>query len=316
MKSLIKKFYYSYVRADYPLLPLTKHLRRPLRWYYHLSPVLQHDTQFHWKPFLLKTIHKTFIQNIPQDFTIFHDQIRFRSYGTDMALHGYYVGEIEYHLIQFLANCIEPDFVMFDVGAHHGLFTTITAYILKQNGWSGVIHSFEPFTDNFSLLQHNVSQNNAESFVELYPYAVANQVGEQNFIINQDENSDNALQSEIELDRAQRNTISHKVEVTTLDSFMPQVDHVNLIKIDVQGGEPFVLQGAQNLIAKYQPIIIVEAVQDLPSTKETQKFLLENNYDIFGVTQDGKLCEPNSQAVFISWDWVGIPRSRHFNFVP
>jgi hypothetical protein len=52
IRSLGKALIRVHEQRGYPLLPLTRQLRGPMRWLYHRSPYLRHDSVFHWKPSL------------------------------------------------------------------------------------------------------------------------------------------------------------------------------------------------------------------------------------------------------------------------
>jgi hypothetical protein len=54
-----------------------------------------------------------------------------------------------------------------------------------------------------------------------------------------------------------------KVKSVTLDSLLHDMDEwqkIDFIKIDVEGYEPFVIQGAKKLIEKHRPILQLEVV--------------------------------------------------------
>ncbi|NCR89998.1 MAG: FkbM family methyltransferase [Microcystis aeruginosa G13-07] len=309
IKNTIKSIISAYKSAEYPLLPITKFLQNPMYWLYHQSPLLRHDSKFYLKPFLLRHIHDLLIVNHPQDFKIYGEKINFRSYGSLMSVQGYYVGEIEYHLVQYIVSQIKPGFVMLDIGAHHGVYTLIVAYELKSRGWTGVIHSFEPNPLNFSLLEHNVKQNQLTDYVILHNEAVSNTEGRQKLLVHSGENSGCQLESvEVLEEGSCPNLIEeYDIKVCQLDSLISQLKDVKLIKMDIQGAETFALQGGENIIKRDKPILVVEAVQNWSSTEKTKEFLNDHNYEIYGVSSKGKLCQMDSPDVFVSWDWVGLP---------
>lgn len=306
IKNLVRSLYRSYSKAGYPLLPLTRFAREPLRWYFHRSPLMRHDSRPFLRPYLVMKLHEALVRELPQDFKIYHGQIKFRSYGSLMSLHGYYVGEIEYHLLRFLQSQIRDGFVMLDVGGHHGLFTLTAAFELKRRGFSGKVYSFEPYPENFDLLRYNVQQNNLNDYTQLLNIAVAATPGTGDLVVRLDENSDNSLDTGTQ--GTSEHTVRRQVPITTLDQMMDQIKRVHVIKIDVQGGEPAVLAGAEQLIARDRPVLIVEAVPEWPSTAQIRDFLVKHDYKIYGVDSNGQLCLPNSNAAFVSWDWVGIPQ--------
>lgn len=309
LKEIDQKLSNNYLRAGRPLLPITKFIRKPMRWYYHQSPLLRHDSKIYLKPFLLQRLHSLFVVDYPKDFTIYKNQIKFRSFGSIMSEQAYYTGEVEHHLVQYLIKQICPNFVMIDVGGHHGAYTLIVAYELKKRGWNGVIHCFEPDINNFALLEYNIKQNELEEYVILYNQAVSNVTGKQDFCLLND-NSGNYLLSESNLfnNHKQKDISIQQVDVMQLDDLISKLDPVNLIKFDIQGGESLALKGAEKIIKQNRPILLVEAVQQWQSTKETEKILNQYQYLIQGVDKHGQLCHFNSPQVYVSWDWVALPQ--------
>lgn len=308
-KSIVNKLFHLYSLAGYPLLPITRFMREPMRWYYHQEPVLRHDSKFKYKPFLLHLLHRLLIVDHPHDFTIYQNQIKFRSFGSLMSVQGYYVGEIEYHLVQYIVSQIRPGFVMIDVGAHHGLYTLIVAYELKSRGWEGVIHSFEPDPSNFTLLKYNICQNKLDKYVVLHQEAVANTEGEENLLIFAHENSANTLECNSHLygNKDNKSVVTQPVKTVNLNSLLNKISGVNLIKMDIQGSEYLALEGAEKLITRNEPIIVVEAVQEWETASKIKEFLVDHNYEIYSVDKNGILCQQKSSDVFVSWDWIGLP---------
>jgi len=308
-RSLGKMLIRAHEERGYPLLPLTRRLRVPLRWLYHRSPYLRHDSRFHWRPSLLLGLHGLLIRDHPRDFTIHDGQLSFRSYGSVMSFQGYYVGEIERHLVDFVVREVRDGFTMLDVGAHHGAFTIIVAHELRARGWTGRIHSFEPDPVNFELLRHNVEHNGLGDYVTLHPVAVSNVEGDELLIGAEGENSGNTLAStgEFAIDSSAAAQISRRVPVVTLDGMLAELPRVDFIKMDIQGAEPLALAGAAQLLARHRPVLAVEAVDGWPSSETTRGFLVEHGYRLHGVTQHGELCEVGAPDAFVSWDWIAVP---------
>jgi FkbM family methyltransferase len=311
IKITAKKILDFYAWIGYPLLPITRLMVRPMRWYYHQDPLLKHDSTGSFKSLVLLFLHRLLVNEHSPDFTIYQNQIQFRSVNSIMSIHGYYVGEIEYHLVKYIVSQIKSDFVMIDVGAHHGLYTTIVAYELKKRGLKGVVYSFEPDPKNFSLLKHNLKQNELSEYVNLYPMAVSDTDGVESFIVYQLDNSGNTLEKTSNCSIPEgANVISQKVKTVALDTLFTDISHINLIKIDIQGGEPVAIEGAKKVIERCRPILVLEAIQEWSSTQQLQDLLLNYNYKIYGVDKQSRLCEANSPQAFVSWDWVAIPKSN------
>ncbi len=312
LKNIEHQFSKAYTQAGYPLLPITKFIRQPMRWYFHLSPLLRHDSKIYLKPYIMERLHSLLVCEHPQDFLIYNNQIKFRSFGSIMSIQAYYVGELEYHLVQYVIQQICPKFVMLDIGAHHGAYSLIAAYELKKRGWKGIIHSFEPDPNNFALLEYNVKQNGLEDYIVLHNCAVGSENCQDNLIIYPD-NSGNFLASNPDtVNSAKEEENSIEVKVVKLDDYLSELSTVSLLKMDIQGAEPLALLGAKELIKCHKPIIVTEAMQHLQSTEEVKNILLHQyNYAIYGVKTNGDLSPLHSSEIFVSWDWVALPQKEN-----
>lgn len=138
--------------------------------------------------------------------------------------------------------------VFIDVGAHIG---THTIRVARKLGSRGKVIAFEPNPHNFSLLEKNIKLNNLKN-IKTYPAACSNKNGKASLYIHgfyggSYVNSDSAG--------------GKKVDSITLDTAVKEnkVKRVGLIKIDVEGFEPFVLMGAKETLRKFTPNIIFEA---------------------------------------------------------
>jgi FkbM family methyltransferase len=138
------------------------------------------------------------------------------------------------------ANCI-------DVGAH-------TADILKKiikYAPEGNHFAFEPIPWLYKDLAKKYSRK-----VKVFDLALSNEKGDATFYLFKDRPAVSGLkQRTFSTDYGSQET---KVKVETLDNIIPENLPIHLIKIDVEGAELQVLQGAANILKKYKPIIIFE----------------------------------------------------------
>lgn len=141
--------------------------------------------------------------------------------------------------------------VCLDVGAHVGIATVHFAKHFNQ------VFSFEPVKETFECLIKNTS---SLPNVTIFNKAVSNKE-EQIYIEINPTNTGNSVPAKI----GNEVLWSTPIKAITLDS-LPFAD-VDLIKIDVEGFEAFVLQGAETLIRRNKPIIILE-VKGLGATKD------------------------------------------------
>ncbi|MBI1884960.1 MAG: FkbM family methyltransferase [Chloroflexi bacterium] len=138
---------------------------------------------------------------------------------------------------------VGPGMTVMDVGAHWGYFTLLAA---RGVGEGGRVYAFEPHPDNWALLVKNV-QTNGYSNVVAVQKAVADRAGQVPLFLGKSDAGCNSLY---------RNPLTREesipVEVTTLDAFLEREGgpRVDLIKIDIEGGEPAALEGARGLVQR------------------------------------------------------------------
>ena len=140
--------------------------------------------------------------------------------------------------------------MIFDVGAHVGLAATRYRELFPQ----AMIHSFEPFPESFAVLQSNVR---SLAPIELHATAVARSKGQAEFSVNQNSATNSLLASDEQARpywRGDTPVTTGKIVVPTiaLDDFAAErsIDRVDILKMDVQGGEYDVLLGAESLLQR------------------------------------------------------------------
>lgn len=308
VKHVLRLMIDGYVRLGRPLAPITRWVRRPMRWYFHRSKTLRHDVTGAWSSKLLYHVHHVFVGEHPADFLIHGGKLRFRSTGSAMAVHGYYVGEIEHHLVRFMMGRLSPGFVMLDVGAHHGAHSLVVAHELVGRDLGGRIVAFEPDPTNLELLRSNVTNNGLETHIDIRAVAVAERDGTHEILFSVEDNSSHTFVENRPYALSRGRAVTARVPTIHLDGLLRELPRVDLVKIDVQGAEPLVLAGAETLIRRHRPVLVVEAVPGWPSTERTAALLRAYEYDVYGLTAAGELCGLASPEVFVSWDWVGMPR--------
>jgi FkbM family methyltransferase len=133
-----------------------------------------------------------------------------------------------------------------DVGAHVGNHTVFFAQVLGLR-----TIAFEPNPASFRYLKANISANAVGDKCQTHNLAVGHERGR-------------AL---LRLHGAERNSAAvgvqlagkGDVEVITLDEALREEPQVDIMKIDVEGFEARVLEGAQATIARHRPLVYVEA---------------------------------------------------------
>jgi FkbM family methyltransferase len=279
--------------------------RAAIKAIYHKEKTLKHDIKSDLRATMLNGLHQTLVGGLPQPFLIHNKQLKFNSEGGLMSVQAYYVGEVEYHQMSYLIEThLSANMIFLDVGGHHGAFATIVGYELKKKNLGGKVYTFEPDPRNISFIQKNLAENDLEKNVEIVAKAVSNQNGKGRFITSTD-NSCNWL--ELGIETAAELSSTEIVEMVSLDVFCENFDRIDVIKIDIQGGELNALKGAENVIKKYRPILFVEIMDYSKDAKDAKSYLHELGYTLHYLTKKSQLVAADSPDIFISWDVVAIP---------
>jgi FkbM family methyltransferase len=168
---------------------------------------------------------------------------------TDMTRRG---GVYEHYIFDYIREKLNVQgTTIIDVGANFGFHTLEFADLV---GDEGKVYSFEPQRLVYYQLCGNVILNGRDN---IYPNNVA--LSDEKNVLKM-ENLQYHSDEAINIGNAHLNACTHlaynMVEVNTLDSF--GLENVSVLKIDVQGYEPKVLDGAKETILKNKPVIFIE----------------------------------------------------------
>lgn len=192
-----------------------------------------------------------------------------------------------------------------DVGSYIGSFAYAMRHILPEVQ----IYSFEPLPDNYESLVKNLS-----TFGNFQAFNIA--IGEQAGEIEFNRSDFNPSSSVLEMEDLHRQTFPHsahstlvKVPVARLDDFREKMTLVPpvFLKIDVQGFEEAVLQGAEQVLKQVDFLEIEVSFQSLYSgqalfDKIYQRlvesgFHFAGNFDSMLSPLDGSILQ--ADAIFI-----------------
>jgi len=181
------------------------------------------------------------------DLLYTHGNVLERSY----SINGFY----EKHVMQYLESTLKPEAVVMDVGANIGFFTL--AVLDKSEG--SIVHAFEPSPGSFALLKATISRNNLTKRVIINQVACNHEPGEMDFHVHAaNYGAFDGFQDTGYAGVGESKLI--KVPVTTLDIYTKQValDRLDLLKLDVEGAELFVLRGSRNVLSSLHPVVLFE----------------------------------------------------------
>jgi FkbM family methyltransferase len=173
---------------------------------------------------------------------------------------------------QWLASRLAAGDTAVDVGTSAGI---ITAALSRTVGGQGKVYAFEPAKRAFAILNRNIDLNGLTNVIP-ENVAVSNVRGQTTFVEFRYDPKDvctwrpeaSSIQTGNEDGGA--NHDSYPVETTLLDDyFMHRKRPIKAIKIDVEGFEVFVLEGAREILARDRPFLCIDIHKNVQGPGDT-----------------------------------------------
>ena len=181
----------------------------------------------------------------------------------------------EKKLYEIYKKILNKDDVVIDVGAYIGTHT------LPMSHFSKKVYAFEANPDIFSYLKQNVEQNDIQN-IELFNTLLSDSIQLLDFYKRNDGTS-----------RVSSRAVKGKclsLPADSLDNLLNIEEKIKLIKIDCEGHEFKVLEGAKKIIEKSRPIILIEVFKT--NRDELFKWSIDNLYSVEGLRGDDFLLTP------------------------
>lgn len=206
---------------------------------------------------------------------IIQGQLRGKHWIVGSSDHGCWLGSYEFAKQQLFARHIKPGDTVYDIGAHVGFYTLLSAHLV---GAKGQVVAFEPFPANAAYLKRHVELNHLTN-VRFFENAVSDRQAQVTFAIG-GSSSTGRIQPESTSD----NTLT--VESVALDELIDagQLPVPDVMKIDVEGEEFRVLRGASKLIANH-PVKLFVATHGDAVHQQCLAFLREHGYSITSLNE-------------------------------
>lgn len=158
------------------------------------------------------------------------------------------------HAHRIIDKYLKENAIILDIGANIGSHTLYWAIERKAKK----IYSFEPFDMIYEILNTNIKINYLQDKVTIYNFGLYDE------------------ECKAEIDRFSKNNIggtnfiknnNGRFQLKTLDSLNIK-EHIDLIKIDVEGAEIETLRGGLKTIEKNKPIIVIESFTNKQKLEE------------------------------------------------
>lgn len=163
--------------------------------------------------------------------------------------YGHYHERYEARLIQ---QMLAPGEHFWDIGANIGYFSLMAAAALHH---TGQVVAFEPGQTAYRRIQENIALNHFSN-IQAVNLAASNSAGEAKLYLAREiaDTGANLYQG------AEGRGEFEIIQTITLDAFLSQ-EHLpppHFIKVDVEGAELAVLQGAAQMLATAAPLLLLE----------------------------------------------------------
>jgi FkbM family methyltransferase len=188
---------------------------------------------------------------------------------------------------------VRPGTTVVDIGAYLGYYTLLGA---RGTGATGRVYAFECDPVNHRFLLHNLRLNRCEALVVASSAAVSDQGGSLPFFVRSRDLSGGSLWQE--------SGAKAVVEVasTTLDQELGG-EPVDVLKMDIEGGEPRALAGMSTTIAVSPNLVMfVEcSPHALASTGSSAAQLIERlrelGFDLSEIDEKRRVCRPIGKTI-------------------
>lgn len=194
--------------------------------------------------------------------------------GNDLSLCLFAGGAFEPNEFAFLRAVLSPGMVVLDGGANDGLYSL---YAARRVAPGGRVLAIEPSTREFQRLEANLHLN-ALSNVEALKIALGSEEGETMLSIAEPGHEGQNTIGERVSNPKVITTGHETVRVETIDGLVEglELDRLDFVKLDVEGSEVDALEGARAVLARFRPIVLLEAEDErLASQRRTKQDLLD-----------------------------------------
>jgi FkbM family methyltransferase len=190
------------------------------------------------------------------------------------------VDRYEPEVCAFLRHVLKPGATFIDCGANVGYFSIQAGDLVGQ---TGTVVAIEANPDTYKLLERNLRANN---FGTALHCALTSQGEEVELFVPGSWDVYSSLRAGSVVEGVPDH--SYKVKARKLDELVEELGlgRVDLVKIDVEGGELDVLNSATKLLATFRPFIVMEygsntwsafdaTAQDLKSLAENHGYAIQ-----------------------------------------
>lgn len=213
--------------------------------------------------------YKYFFRKVPEIDSGIGKGLRFDvGRGTKFFISGQYERPVQ----DMIESLVKPSDVCYDVGANLGFFSVLLGRLV---GSTGMVYAFEPVPENAAMIEKNAQLNHFNN-IQVLRIACSRGSNKSELLLAHHIGGAVLKNAGVPPDFSGEKIL---VKTSSLDLLVEsdQIMPPDLVKIDVEGAELDVLISMENILKKWEPIVIVE-VDDAIQSKCEEKLLLCREY--------------------------------------
>lgn len=207
--------------------------------------------------------------------TVFGHKIVVDTRDMSLAPHILLDGEWEAWIVQVFLNFVKPGMNVVDIGSNVGFYSLLAA---DKIGPGGTLTCFEANSELASTLFHNLHLNGFHDRSKVVNKAVFSHTKKLDFKIYENYMGSSSIWANDEHAAIYHDKLKTvEIESVSLDEYFKENTKVDLLKIDAEGAEPFILKGAKRLLEANPDIIII--MEFAPSVIEVSYGSVDQFYE-------------------------------------
>lgn len=151
--------------------------------------------------------------------------------------------------------------VIVDIGANIGFYALMEA---KLVGPKGKVYAIEPVPHIMEILKYNIELNEYSN-IETFPFAIGEENHRASMYTYKDWNHSSLISPDSTRGLAMADKID--VDVVTLDEFLKDKRFPNLIRMDVEGFEYYIIRGMKNILESGSPLKLFIELHPVPTMR-------------------------------------------------
>lgn len=224
-------------------------------------------------------------------------------------------GEWERNITHAWLSVVKKNDVVVDIGANFGYFAVLAA---QQSNRKCKVILFEANPELIPYLKNTIKVNSFEDCAVVENFAITEKEGSVKLNILKDFIASSSIHSVEEINDYMHGKMdvgiatSAKVPATTLDLYCKknQIQHINLIKMDIEGYEDKAYEGMREIVKKSPDVtMFIEFTKD--AYRNPQKFYAQMLKDfgyVYLINEAGSLIKPRNtdygSVIGTSGNWV------------